>query len=54
MATEHHLELHKLMSDPNFFAPLPRAFRWFTSVLLAWILLGVIGFVLFISYLFKK
>jgi len=42
-------ELHKVYS---FFAPVPTSFRWFTSVLLARILLveSVIGFGLFLLY----
>jgi hypothetical protein len=48
-------ELRKIY-PPGVFACLPKTFSWFTSVVLAWILLGesVIGFALFISYLLKK
>ena len=41
-------------SNTEFFAPIPRAFPWFTSVVLAWILLveSVAGFFLFLFHLF--
>ena len=51
----HAVEKELRNDYPKFFEEIPSSFRWFSSVILAWILLieSSAGFILFLSYVFS-
>ncbi len=55
VARIHAVEKELRKEYPAFFDEIPSSFRWFSSVVLAWILLveSGVGFILFLYYVFS-